>query len=361
MTAAGAAARPLRPWRWIDDGVRSLYPGYFALVMATGIVSNAFWFLGLIPLSDALLVVNVVAFPLLVVATIARAVRHPRALWRDLVDPRLVFSFFTVVAGANVLGLGLVLRGARAPAIALWLMALALWIVLGYFSFSVLTFLNVAEEGADVVHGGWLIAIVGTESLVLLGARVAPDLGVLEPLAYVTIEVLWGVGIVFYGIFITLFSYRIFFGRLEPADITPLFWVIMGAAAISANAGSTLILTPTGLPFLADTHAFVNGTTLILWAWATWWIPLLVIFGVWRHLVRRHPLTYHPMYWSLVFPLGMYTVATYRLGNAADFVPLRTLAEVFVWAAFAAWLATMAGLLLSAGRSLGDATRRTSS
>lgn len=45
--------------------------------------------------------------------------------------------------------------------------------------------------------------------------------------------------------------------------------------------------------------------SLLLWAWATWWIPLLVIFGVWRHLVHCQPLRYHPMYWSLVFPLGM--------------------------------------------------------
>jgi tellurite resistance protein TehA-like permease len=67
---------------------------------------------------------------------------------------------------------------------------------------------------------------------------------------------------------------------------------------------------------------FVNGTTLILWAWATWWIPLLAFFGVWRHLVRRSPLTYAPLYWSLVFPLGMYAVATYRLSLASDFEPI---------------------------------------
>jgi tellurite resistance protein TehA-like permease len=99
-------------------------------------------------------------------------------------------------------------------------------------------------------------------------------------------------------------------------------------------------------------HAFVNGTTLILWAWATWWIPLLVIVGVWRHAVRHYPLTYHPMYWSLVFPLGMYTLATYRLGLAADFTPLETAARVLVWTAFAAWLITFAGMLRAMRRAL---------
>lgn len=338
----------------IDAGVRSLYPGYFALVMATGIVSNAFFFLDHRGLSDALLVVNLIAYPLLVAATVARALRHWRRLWADLVDPRLVFSFFTIVAGTDVLGLQLSLRGYNTIAIALWLVALVVWVVLSYFSFSVLTFIN-GESGADVVHGGWLIAIVGTESLALLGGRVAPELGSLEQLAFVAVYALWGIGIVLYGIFVTLFSYRLFFTRVEAADMNPLFWVIMGAAAISTNAGSTLIMTLPDLPFLLEMHAFVNGTTLILWAWATWWIPLLVIFGVWRHVVCRHPLSYHPMYWSLVFPLGMYTLATYRLALASDFTPLQGLARVMIWIAFAAWVGTMIGLLRGALRGLRSA------
>lgn len=347
--ATQAATGPGR--RWIDEGVRSLYPGYFALVMATGIISNAFHFLGFSTLSTALLVVNVIAFPLLLAATVARALRHPTPLWADLINPRLVFSFFTIVAAADIFGLQLLLRDIYEPAVVLWAFALVVWVVLSYFSFSVLTFLN-DGAGADVVHGGWLIAIVGTESLALLGAGLAPELGSLESAAFVTVYALWGIGIILYGIFVTLFSYRIFFLRVEAADMNPLLWVIMGAAAITANAGSTLIVTAPNLPFLDAIHPFADGTTLILWAWATWWIPLLVIFGIWRHVVHRHPLTYHPMYWSLVFPLGMYTLATFRLPLAADFTPLQTVSRVMVWIAFAAWLITMLGLLKSGRRAL---------
>jgi tellurite resistance protein TehA-like permease len=295
--------------------------------MATGIVSNAFFFLDHRSISGALLAVDLVAFPLLVLLTVLRAVRWPRELWADLVDPRLVFSFFTFVAATDVVGLQLHLRGHDDPAVVLWLTALSSWVVLGYFSFAVLTF-DDSQTGADVVHGGWLIAIVGTESLVLLGAPLAPELGGAERLAFVTVYTMWGVGIVFYGTFVTLFAYRIFFLRVEAADMNPLFWVVMGAAAISANAGSTLILNQPDLPFLQDMRPFVNGTTLVLWAWATWWIPLLVIFGVWRHVVRRQPLHYHPMYWSLVFPLGMYSVATYKLALAADYSPIGLLGAI---------------------------------
>ena len=331
-------------------GIRGLYPGYFALVMATGIVSNAFFVLGERWLSDALLAVNLVAFPLLVLATLARALLHPRALWADLTNARLVFAFFTIVAGTDVLGLQLHFRGAHGWAAALWLGALGLWLFLSYFSFAVLTFLK-ADAGVDVVHGGWLIAIVGTESLVVLGAPLAPHFGPLADLIFVTVHVLWGVGIAFYAIFITLFSYRIFFLKVAPADLTPLLWVVMGAAAISANAGSTLILSETGMPFLEALRPFVDGMTLCLWAWGTWWIPMLVIFGLWKYWVRRDRLRYHPMLWSVVFPLGMYTVATFKLSLAADFTPLQAVAGGMLWVAFGAWLATLLGLVASLRRA----------
>jgi tellurite resistance protein TehA-like permease len=335
--------------RWLDGQAARLFPGYFALVMATGIISNTLWLEGFRGASDALMAVNALAYPWLVAMTALRIVRHPRAIWADLVNPRLVFAFFTLVAASDVLGLGVNLRGYAAGALALWLFALMAWFVLIYFSFAVLTFLNTAQD-ANVVHGGWLIAIVGTESLVILGAFAAPHAGAFAPTMFVLAHMLWGVGLGLYGIFITLFAYRIFFFEVGPDDVTPLLWVVMGAAAISANAGSTLLLTDSGVPFLVSMRPFIDGVTLIMWAWATWWIPLLVLFGIWKHGVRRAPLAYTPMLWSLVFPLGMYALASLRLSLAAEFAPLRRIAEAMVWVALGAWAATALGLVRTVWR-----------
>ena len=342
---AGAVVRA-----WLDAEIRSLYPGSFALVMATGIISNALFFESRRGLSDALFVVNTVAYPWLIVATLIRALRHHRALWSDLINPRLVFSFFTIVAASDVFGIGLNLRGHGTLALALWLFALVTWFCLIYLSFGVLTFLNTAR-GANVVHGGWLIAIVGTESLVILGAFVAQPLGALGTAIFVGIHMLWGIGLALYGIFIVLFAHRIFFLEFEPNDITPLLWVVMGAAAISTNAGSMLLMTESGLPFLDSMRPFIDGVTLIIWAWGTWWIPLLVLFGIWKHGVYRVPLTYTPMLWSLVFPLGMYALASLRLSLASDYPPLHLISLGMVWVALAAWIATAIGLLRSTWRS----------
>src|ERR1017187_10913512 len=94
---------PMREFRtWSDSQIETLYPGCFALVMATGIISNALFFEGYRDSADALFAVNLVAYPCLVLLTVLRFAWFSRALWADLINPRLVFSFFTIVAGTDV-------------------------------------------------------------------------------------------------------------------------------------------------------------------------------------------------------------------------------------------------------------------
>jgi tellurite resistance protein TehA-like permease len=57
------------------------------------------------------------------------------------------------------------------------------------------------------------------------------------------------------------------------------------------------------------------------------------------------------MLWSLVFPLGMFALASLRLSLAAGVPLLRTLSEGMVWIALAAWVATSIGLAWSVWRS----------
>jgi tellurite resistance protein TehA-like permease len=341
---------------WLEHEIDVLSPASFALVMATGIISNGFYFEGPHTLSHCLFGINAACYCWLLAATILRAARVPGAIWTDLISPRQVFAFFTLIAATDVLGVGVMLRGWIMLAAAMWLAAFTLWFVLIYASFAVLAFLNTGRE-ADVIHGGWLIAIVATESLVILGTLLAHSLGPAAPLIFVATHMLWGVGLVFYGIYVTLFAHRIFFFAFEPEDITPLLWVVMGAAAISTNAGTVLIATDSQLPFLRAMGGFVDGITLIAWAWATWLIPLLILMGIWKHGVRRVPIQYTPMLWALVFPLGMYAVASLRLSLVMDVPPLRMLSMVMAWIALAAWGATAVGLLAALRDSHRDFTR----
>ncbi len=333
------------------NAIRTLYPGYFALIMATGIISNGFYLLDIKLISNALLVVDTAAFLVLIPMTVARGFMFPRELWADMINPRLVFSFFTIVAGANVFGVQLLLRGHVTLAVVLWIFSLSVWIPLSYFSFSVLTFRD-TEENVGVVGGGWLIAIVGAESIAALGGKLSAQVSTGADQIFVIAHAFWGIGILLYLIFITLFAYRIFFFHVTAEEMNPLFWVVMGAAAITVNAGSAMMIAEDQIGYLSNIKPFVDGVSLVLWAWATWWIPLLVIFGIWRHVVMKAPIEYSPMYWSLVFPLGMYTVATWQLAAADRFTFMKDIPDVTIWIALAAWLVAMTGLVRTLIRPL---------
>ena len=150
-------ARQLLAWTGIQ--VEGLYPGCFAIVMATGIISNALFVEGPRLLSDAFLLANVVAYPLLAVLTGVRAARFTHAFWSDLSSRGIVFSFFTIIAASSVFGEGLFLRSVSSIALCLWLFALAAWIALIYLSFSVMTF-SKAKLHTAIIQDGSLLAIV---------------------------------------------------------------------------------------------------------------------------------------------------------------------------------------------------------
>ena len=65
-----------------------------------------------------------------------------------------------------------------------------------------------------------------------------------------------------------------------------------------------------------------------------------------RHVVERVQITYDPQYWSLVFPLGMYTVATSVFANFPRMQFLLFIPHIAVYVAILAWLITFGAMLL---------------
>jgi tellurite resistance protein TehA-like permease len=144
-----------------------------------------------------------------------------------------------------------------------------------------------------------------------------------------------------------LIFYRFTFVNVTMASLTPPYWINMGAVAITTLAGARLIIAAPGSAVLSEIVPFLKGFTLFFWSAGTWWIPLLFVLGIWRHVYKRFPIRYDPQYWGMVFPLGMYTTCTFQLSRALDFPPLMLIPRIFIYLAVAAWLAAIAGLVHS--------------
>jgi tellurite resistance protein TehA-like permease len=220
-----------------------------------------------------------------------------------------------------------------------------LWATVTYTVFTALTVKAEKPPLAEGINGGWLVAVVAAQSVCVLGSQLAEGFGSYMPQVLLFCLAMWLGGGMLYIWIISLILYRYTFFVLDPADLAPRYWINMGAVAISTLAGTTLVSAAPQSPLLRELVPFLKGFTLLFWATATWWIPMLVILGVWRHVYRRFPLRYDPLYWGAVFPLGMYTVCTFRLAHVIDAPFLLVIPSVFLYVALAAWSLAMVGLV----------------
>ena len=326
--------------------IASLHPAYFAMVMATGIVSIAARLLGLTSIAGLLFALNLIFYPTLVVLTAIRIIQYRERVLADLLDHGRSVGFFTTVAGTCVLGSQFVIvTGLWRPAAVLWAIGILLW---GVITYGVLALLTVKEHKPPMpegLSGGWLVTVVAAQSVSVLGTQLAAGFGSREALVLFFSLVLWLGGGMLYIWIISLIFFRYTFFIMAPSDLGPPYWINMGAVAISTLAGALLVAAAPASALLQELAPFLKGMTLLFWATATWWIPMLVILGVWRHLIRRFPLRYDPLYWGAVFPLGMYTVCTYRLAQIVDVPGLMAVPRAFIWVALLAWTATLLGLV----------------
>ena len=343
-SAPTSAAKPL------SMVVARLSPASFGIVMATGIVSIAADQLGLAMLARALLAVNAVLYAGLWALTVLRGLRHTAHLVADLRHHARSPGFFTTVAASGVLGSQcLLLGGPHAAALALWWVTVGLWLVLTYGIFAVLTTTTVKPTLDHGIGGAWLLAVVATQSIAVLGVLLAPGLTEGPRLAMHFLALaLWLWGGMLYIWIMTLIFYRYTFFTLAAEDLTPPYWINMGAMAISTLAGSLLVQAAPQAPFLQSMRPFIEGFTLLCWASGTWWIPLLIVLEVWRYAIRHVPLRYDPVYWAVVFPLGMYSVCTRELTRALQLNVIDALPPLFGLAALLAWVLACADSLLRA-------------
>jgi len=358
-------------------GVRRLHPGCFALVMATGIVSIDADQHGMPGIAYALFAFNLAAYVWLLALTIWRLMRFRRELLADFANPLRGASFLTFAAGTCVLG-SQCIQVVSLPALASTLAAVGAvaWATLIYLFFATTITARFKPGFTRSINGGWLIAVVATQALsalitLLAASRAEPDhlqffalgLYMLGAALYLLIITLVVYRLVFFplrakeftppywidmgalaittlagSLIITLVVYRLVFFPLRAKEFTPPYWIDMGALAITTLAGSLIITRAPASGPLVELLPFVKGFTVFFWAAATWWIPLLVILEVWRHLGHHVRFRYETDDWDIVFPIGMYTVGTFELAHALPAEFLLAIPAIGVYVSLVVWL-----------------------
>ncbi|GAA3881110.1 tellurite resistance/C4-dicarboxylate transporter family protein [Tessaracoccus defluvii] len=329
---------------WVTRAVETLSPGYFAMVMGTGIVSIGLHEVGWSTLSLALLIVAAASYVGLWGLYVWRAVAFRRAMLHDLRSPETAFAYFTVVAATDVLAVRLLAAGLSGVAMALVGFAALVWFVFGYLlPWQVL----MRRDGGPIlarVNGTWFIWAVASQSLAIGMSMVQPLVRQGQAWLALLAVLSWSVGVALYAAVAMLVLLRIVHYGITAEQFEPPYWVAMGAMAIAVVAGSRIVeMDPS--PMVAATGRLIAGTVAIFWTFCLWLIPMLIGAGFWRHVRHRVPLAYVPTLWSIVFPVGMFAVASINLGRVDRLPIVEGIGTATVVVAAAVWLVVFAAMI----------------
>lgn len=334
-----------------DKALAGLAPGYFALVMATGIMSVGLRTAGAEDAALVMLVLGLVAATVLAVLYIARWIRHRDRMRSDAKNPESAFGYFTVVAACSVLAVGLQEEGLGTVSVVLLGIGAAIWIVLGYvLPWQVL----MTRDGEPILartNGSWFVWSVASQSLAVGLSGLEPASPTFAALLGLLTVLSWSVGTILYVGIAVLVILRIVHFGITPQQFEPTYWVAMGALAIAVVAGAG-IYAMEPVPMVDAARGLIGGTVVLFWCFALWQYPLLFGAGLWRHLIHRVPLRYVPSLWSMVFPLGMFAVASLRLGRVEHLPLVEGIGMVGLVVAAIAWAAVFAGLVATLVRGV---------
>ena len=289
------STQPVSPRGWPTP--KHMSPGYFALVMGTGIVTIGADQRGWHTAADILLIVTGLEYAVLVLLALWRLGAYRHDVVVDLTNPRTSFQFFTFPAATNVLAAALATHKHLA-ATALLVVGTVAAIVLGYVvPWLILLSRKTGSVLADV-DGTWFLWSVAIHSGAIGAAILEHHATSGKDVLAVVAVISWSMGIVLYLCTAVLVMMRLITLPVGPRDIGPPYWILMGLSALVVVAG-THIVGMDSTPIVDDIRGLVSGLLVMFWGIAAWLLPVMVAVGIWRHGMCRVPLTYTPaMAWS---------------------------------------------------------------
>ncbi|CAI8917649.1 TDT family transporter [Pseudomonas sp. IT-P294] len=326
--------KPLSHLQHPLEAIRQFTPNWFAATMGTGVLALALAQLpvampGLHAIAEGLWLFNILLFALFTAAYTARWVLFFDEA-RRIFGHSTVSMFFgtipmglaTIINGFLVFGLPRWGNGVIHIAEMLWWLDVALSLACGvlipYMMFTR------QEHSIDQMTAVWLLPVVAAEVAAASGGLLAPHLADAHSqlVMLVTSYVLWAFSLPVAFSILTILLLRMALHKLPHENMAASSWLALGPIGTGAlgmlllGADAPAIFAANGLPGMGEMAAglgLVAGITL--WGFGLWWMLMAVLITV-RYL--RAGIPFNLGWWGFTFPLGVYSLATLKLGSTLN-------------------------------------------
>ncbi|WP_062228466.1 TDT family transporter [Aureimonas frigidaquae] len=366
MRAVSSGMRPLSRLDKPREVVRQFTPNWFAATMGTGILAislkQAADGVPLIEgIAEGLWLFNIILFTLFTSLYAAR--------WIFFFDgAKRIFghSVVSMFFGCIPMGLATIINGflifgtSRFGAVAVeiahalwWLdvaMAAACGIAIPYMMFTR------QSHSIDQMTAVWLLPMVAAEVAAVSGGLLAPHLA--GPHSQLTVlilsYVLWALSVPIAMSVLVVLVLRLAVHKLPHASMAASSWLALGPIGTGALGLMTLggaapaILNANGLDRFSgpvEGIGFIAG--LLLWGYGLWWLAMATLVTV-RYL--REGLPFNLGWWGYTFPIGVYAVATLKLGTILPIPAIHVFGVALVVLLAAVWMVVAARTLRGAWR-----------
>nr|BFD43655.1 TDT family transporter [Pseudomonas sp. FFPRI_1] len=346
--------RPLSHLQHPREAIRQFTPNWFAATMGTGVLALALaqWpaeVPGLRLVAEGFWWLTIALFLLFTAMYAARWVLFFDEARRIFGHSTVSMFFGTIPMGLATLINGLLLFGiphwgdaaVQVAQVLWWLdvaMSLACGVLIPYMMFTR------QEHSIDQMTAVWLLPVVAAEVAAASGGLLAPHLqdahGQLVMLS--TSYVLWAFSLPVAFSILTILLLRMALHKLPHESMAASSWLALGPIGTGAlgmlvlGADAPAIFAANGLPGMGEIAAglgLVAGLTL--WGFGLWWMLMAVLITL-RYL--REGIPFNLGWWGFTFPLGVYSLATLKLGSILHLGFFSVFGAVLVAALAVLWL-----------------------
>ncbi|WP_397459450.1 TDT family transporter [Pseudomonas asplenii] len=324
--------RPLSHLPHPLEVIRQFTPNWFAATMGTGVLALALAQLpievpGLHAVAEGLWLFNILLFGVFSLLYGARWV-----LFFD--EARRIFGHSTVSMffGTIPMGLATIINGfllfgvpqwgeeaVRVAQLLWWIdvaMSLACGVLIPYLMFTR------QEHSIDQMTAVWLLPVVAAEVAAASGALLAPHLSdtALQFKVLITSYVLWAFSVPVAFSILAILLLRMALHKLPHESMAASSWLALGPIGTGAlgmlllGADSSAVFAANGLPGVGEIASGLGLVAgIILWGFGLWWMLMALLITL-RYL--RGGIPFNLGWWGFTFPLGVYSLATLKLGSS---------------------------------------------